>query len=189
MVNLRKTSKAAVEPYMFDAELIDDDPGDSPGSGRAPEQVVTPPVGDMVAGEPRLPVRRVGSAVATAGRVTARAGYVAGQGGASWWRRAWSAATHGTYRGQIRLAEATGDRETLAAWVDRLEKAKDARVARVLALPRAVAAALLTVVVTLAVLLLIAVAVGVLVALTPAAWIGRAGGIWSPPRWTPSGSS
>lgn len=101
------------------------------------------------------PVAATGRAARATGRVTARAGWTAGQGSANWARRAAQAATHGHLREQIRLARLSADREGIAEWTERLEKAKDARQRRLLALPWAVLAVLV-------VALAVAVVAGVL---------------------------
>lgn len=63
------------------------------------------------------------------------AAVVTTQGAQSWATKAWDAATLGVYRRQIRAAEALGDREALADWVDRRERAVQQRRARLMDLP------------------------------------------------------
>ncbi|MEU8199331.1 hypothetical protein AB0C10_36660, partial [Microbispora amethystogenes] len=70
-----------------------------------------------------------------AARVTAHVAVTAGQGWHSWQVRAWDGLTLGVYRRVIRQAEAIGDREALAEWVDRMEKAKHQRHDRLMELP------------------------------------------------------
>ncbi|RSD26449.1 hypothetical protein [Amycolatopsis eburnea] len=73
-----------------------------------------------------------------AGRHTARAGFYAARGGASWAQRAGDAMTHGVVRRQIRIAEVSGDKTLLAEWTDRLNTLKDARRTRLQELPKTV---------------------------------------------------
>ncbi|MCO7195633.1 hypothetical protein [Pseudonocardia sp. McavD-2-B] len=82
------------------------------------------------------PAAKAKRAAGRASRQTARAGYTASQGAFNWARRLAMTATFGGYREQIRLARVNGDREAYAEWVDRLDKAKDSRQKRILALPR-----------------------------------------------------
>lgn len=70
-------------------------------------------------------------------RRAVRVGWTTGQGGLSWISRAYAHATHGYLREQVRLARTAGDRVALAEWSDRLEKARDARMKRLLEMPRA----------------------------------------------------
>ena len=65
----------------------------------------------------------------------ARAAATVGVGWHSWMTRAGDAATMGVYRRQIRIAEATGDREALGEWMDRKERAVSARRNRLMDLP------------------------------------------------------
>jgi len=62
-----------------------------------------------------------------AGRATARAGMMIGQGFGSWARRGWDGATLGVYRRQIEAAEAAGDGERLADWTTRREQVRQQR--------------------------------------------------------------
>ena len=62
-----------------------------------------------------------------AGRATARAGLMIGQGFGSWARRGWDGATLGVYRRQIEAAEAAGDGERLADWTTRREQVRRQR--------------------------------------------------------------
>ena len=68
-------------------------------------------------------------------RVVLVAVLTAGQGGHSWTVRAWDGITLGVYRRQIRAAEAVGDREALAEWVERKQQALDRRRTRLAGLP------------------------------------------------------
>lgn len=96
--------------------------------------------------------------------------WLTAQGHVSWLRRAGSAMTHGTYRAAIRAAEAGGDREALAEWVDRLQKAKNDRSKRLRELPGAVFAVVRVTVFAGFVGLVLAVAVGAGIQFTPGGW-------------------
>jgi DNA segregation ATPase FtsK/SpoIIIE, S-DNA-T family len=72
----------------------------------------------------------------TAGKAALRHGLLVSQGVKSWGGRAWDASTMGVYRRQIKAAEAIGDRELLADWVERKERATEARHRRIMDLPR-----------------------------------------------------
>ncbi|MFG1751451.1 hypothetical protein [Streptosporangium sandarakinum] len=93
-----------------------------------------------------LPVRLAGRVVAvrdaerTAAIVRAvlRTSLTIGQGWHSWLIRSWDALTLGVYRKQIRAAEAAGDREALAEWVERKQRAAVQRHARMMDLPHLV---------------------------------------------------
>lgn len=69
------------------------------------------------------------------GRATLGAGVSIGQGFGSWARRGWDGATMGVHRRQIRVAEATGNQELLAEWVDRKHHATEHRHKRLMNLP------------------------------------------------------
>jgi hypothetical protein len=58
------------------------------------------------------------------------------QGFESWAKRAYDASTMGTYRKAIRAAEAAGDRQALAEWVDRKERAAMIRHRRLMDAPK-----------------------------------------------------
>src|SRR5690606_38510505 len=64
---------------------------------------------------------------AVAVRSTAGAIVLTAAGLGSWCKRAYDAGTMGTYRRQIRAAEAVGDREALGEWLDRKERAVEQR--------------------------------------------------------------
>lgn len=89
------------------------------------------------------------------------------QGYASWVRRAYSAATHGTYRRAITVAEAMGDQESTDRWTDKLEKAKNDRVKRLKELPAVVFGLLSLAITALVIVLVVLVAIGIAVQLTP----------------------
>jgi S-DNA-T family DNA segregation ATPase FtsK/SpoIIIE len=74
-------------------------------------------------------------------RLVARNGFTVVQGIESWARRAWDASTLGVYRRQIRAAEAMGDQQRLAEWLERKEAAAARRHAWVMDTPAVVAAA------------------------------------------------
>ncbi|MET8050548.1 zonular occludens toxin domain-containing protein [Streptosporangium sp. NPDC005286] len=131
----------------------------------------------------RLPVRIAGRAVAVqpspvvrqAAQVTAVAAFTVAQGWHSWAVRAADAATLGVYRRQIRAAEAAGDREALAEWVDRKEKAVHQRHGRLMDLPFLA----LNVAKTLGISLIGALVL--LLALSTAVWatgVGSFGAVW-----------
>lgn len=64
------------------------------------------------------------------------AGLTVAQGFESWTKRAYDASTMGTYRNAIRAAEAAGDRQALAEWVDRKERASMIRHRRLMDAPK-----------------------------------------------------
>jgi S-DNA-T family DNA segregation ATPase FtsK/SpoIIIE len=72
---------------------------------------------------------------ARAGLAVVRAGLTVGQGVESWAKRAWDAGTLGVYRRQIKAAEAAGDMDRLADWIDRREQAAQHRHDRMMDLP------------------------------------------------------
>jgi S-DNA-T family DNA segregation ATPase FtsK/SpoIIIE len=152
---LEVRSAVDAERMVFDAEIVGD------------EQ--RPPGRRMVRGT--VDVVRRGGPVATTGGVvlrgTARGAWVAGQGGVSWARRTGAAITHGHLREQIRLARIAGDREALADWTERLEKAKDARAKRLLELPRMVLGVFAATGLAVAALWLLILAAGITVWASP----------------------
>ncbi|TDW18589.1 cell division protein FtsK [Kribbella kalugense] len=72
----------------------------------------------------------------TTGKVLLRESFTVVQGVESWAKRAWDASTMGTYRRQIKAAEAVGDREELKEWTDRKEMATERRHRRLMDLPK-----------------------------------------------------
>ncbi|GEL20749.1 cell division protein FtsK [Pseudonocardia asaccharolytica] len=74
-------------------------------------------------------------------RLLARNGFTIVQGIESWGRRAWDASTLGVYRRQIRAAEAVGDQQRLAEWLERKEATAARRHAWVMDAPAVVAVA------------------------------------------------
>lgn len=128
-VDLEKRGRGDVVPVL-DGELVEREAG--------PQHVI----GRVIRRQADVVVTRLGSsstaaAADRAARRAVRVGWTAGQGGLSWVARSYGAATHGYLREQIRLARTAGDRAALAEWSDRLEKARDARMKRLLELPRA----------------------------------------------------
>jgi len=124
------------------SSAVEGDVLDQDGQLVRPAPAVPAPAAD------RLPARRpallvlpalpAGREVArTAGRVVVRQA----QGHRVLARRAIDAATHAAIREQVRSARAGGDPAALAEWLDRLHAAKDARRARVRALPAVIRAA------------------------------------------------
>jgi DNA segregation ATPase FtsK/SpoIIIE, S-DNA-T family len=67
-----------------------------------------------------------------------RAGLDIVQGVESWAKRAYDASTMGVYRRQIKAAEATGNQEMLAEWIERKEAAAEKRHNRLMDLPMVV---------------------------------------------------
>lgn len=126
---------ADVDRVVYEGEIVDDTP--------TPGEAVTPAGPRRVSLRAGAVITELGgtqpAAVARrAGRHLVRAGWTSGQGVASWGRRAVSGATHGHLREQVRLSRQAGDRVALAEWCECLEKAKDARVKRLLSLPAAI---------------------------------------------------
>jgi S-DNA-T family DNA segregation ATPase FtsK/SpoIIIE len=126
----------APERYVFDAELVDDEPVAELRQVPRP-RLVARGRGAAVITTMRNPVARVGLAAA-------RAGWLIGHGGLSMLRRAGSALTHGALRAEIRAAQATGERELIAKLLAQLEHAKNDRSQRLKDLPQAVAGVLTT---------------------------------------------
>ncbi|NEA33099.1 FtsK/SpoIIIE domain-containing protein [Streptomyces sp. SID13031] len=71
-----------------------------------------------------------------AGKATMRHTWTVVQGATSFAKRAYDGSTFGTYRRQMRAAEAAGDREALKEWADRKEMATERRHKRLMDLPR-----------------------------------------------------
>ncbi|WP_020388980.1 cell division protein FtsK [Kribbella catacumbae] len=72
----------------------------------------------------------------TASKVVLRESFTVVQGVESWAKRLWDASTMGTYRRQIKAAEAVGDREELKEWTDRKAMATERRHRRLMDLPK-----------------------------------------------------
>ena len=100
----------------------------------------------------------------------ARPVYTTTAGCVSWAKRAGQAATHGAYRSAIQAAEAGGDREALALWVDKFERAKNDRSRRLRELPAAVFGVLRAAMVLGFVGMVLAVVLGLAIQLTPDGW-------------------
>jgi S-DNA-T family DNA segregation ATPase FtsK/SpoIIIE len=96
------------------------------------------------------------------------AGVLVAAGFTSWATRAYDAGTMGVYRRQIRAAEAAGDRELLADWVDRRERAARARHQALMDLPALAVGLAKATVGTLAALVALVVVLGVFVQLSGA---------------------
>ena len=122
---------------VYDGELVDDGPDEE-----APQKLVgrllTEPVHVITELAESNAVRRVGAVA----RPVARAGWTVGQGFVSGAQRAWSGATHGHLREQVRLARGAGDTAALREWEEVLRASKDARATRLLKLPATVGAVL-----------------------------------------------
>ncbi|MGH3828414.1 MAG: hypothetical protein ACRDQX_14785, partial [Pseudonocardiaceae bacterium] len=117
-------------PEVLDGELLTDAENDAvtrrlPGGGLAVRRVVALVV---VVGDTEHPATAIG-------RVALSAGISVGQGFGSWTRRAWDGATLGVHRRQIKTAEAMGNHELLAEWVDRKHHATEHRHNRLRNLP------------------------------------------------------
>lgn len=111
-----------VEQYVYEGEVVDEPQA-------PPIRMLPVPVrGKVIAVRPS-------PGTVKAARVTAHMAFTAGQGWHSWNVRAWDGLTLGVYRRAIRQAEAIGDREALAEWVDRMERAKHQRHDRLMELP------------------------------------------------------
>lgn len=108
-----------LEPVIYEGEIVDDGP-----ALHLPARIVGRDI-----------VVRPSPAVQQAAQITAVAAFTVAQGWHSWAMRAADAATLGVYRRQIRAAEAAGDRDALAEWVDRKERAVQQRRGRLLDLP------------------------------------------------------
>lgn len=171
-------SGGAVEPYVFDAELVDDD---DPAAPRPPTTLARTR-GRAVHLVTTLGASGPGAAGARFARRSARAGWTTGQGLMSWGRRAAMAATHGYLREQVRLTRIAGDRTALADAMDRLEAAKDARQARMRALPAQTLAVLRVVLIVVVGLFVLAVVGGIGAAVQPggntwSSWWDGVGGL------------
>lgn len=134
--------------------------------------------GELVDESPRpRPVRRVVEArpvrvvrnhepTRKATRATGRHSVAIVAGFTSWAKRGWDASTLGTYRRQIKAAEATGDREALAEWLDRKDTAVQRRHDRLASLPKLVGGLAKVALGSLASLLCLVLLVGVFVQLS-----------------------
>ncbi len=164
-VQLEKRAPGSVESTVLEAELVEKLP--RPGAVRVLLQVRYRTTAVVTTLGKTGPVAATGRVVSTSTRLTLRAGWTSAQGGARWVHRAGAALTHGPLRDQVRLAQIAGDRVALAEWSDRLEKAKDARLKRLLDLPKAVLALGIVGGVALALLWLLVALGGVAAQLAP----------------------
>lgn len=116
------TRKAEVEPApeVLDGEIVHEE------VERRPARWVPSTIVRVTQHEP---TRRTARTVAAISVTTAH-------GIESWTVRAWDAATFGVYRRAIKAAEASGDQEALASWVERREAAVERRHKRLLDLPQ-----------------------------------------------------
>lgn len=166
-VQLEKRTTADVESAVLEAELVDDDNPPRGPTVRALLEVRYRTSAVVTTLGKAGPVAATGRAVRTGSRVTLRAGWMSAQGGVHWAQRAGAAATHGPLRDQIRLAQIAGDRLALAEWSERLEKAKDARLKRLLGLPKALLGVALAGMAVLAALWLLVALAGLAAQLAP----------------------
>lgn len=113
-------------------------------------------------------VRRVGQdeRTKTAGKAVIRHGLTVCQGLGSWGTRAWDASTMGVYRRQIKAAEAVGNQELLAEWVERKERASETRHKRLVELPKLAFGVAKVAVGSLAALVVLTLLVGLFVQLS-----------------------
>ncbi|WP_214322109.1 hypothetical protein [Nonomuraea sediminis] len=160
-----------IEPVeeIVDAELVEEDDQPVQTPVRRSRDITVRVVGRLAHAPRSEQARRAGRGV-TGAAVTVL------QGWHSWLVRAWDGLTLGVYRQQIRIAQATGDAEALAAWMDRRQHAADRRHAKLMELPLLVvglAKATAFIVAGVIVLLLV---VSILVAGTGA---GEFGDVWA----------
>jgi S-DNA-T family DNA segregation ATPase FtsK/SpoIIIE len=126
-------------------------------------------------------------------RLVLATGLTVVQGVESWGRRAWDGSTMGTYRRAIRAAEAAGDREALADWADRKERATDLRHKRLMDLPRLAVGLVKALLGGIAGLVALVLVVALLAQLTgTGSFVGVLAGVvgaigWRSPRWRSSG--
>ncbi|MFE7201908.1 cell division protein FtsK [Pseudonocardia alni] len=118
-----------IEQAVIEGELItDQDPDDmEPARQKRAELVRRAGVAARRAPVHVVTTLRESERTVATVRGTARHSLCVYQGVESWAQRAWDGSTMGVYRRQIRAAEAAGDRERLAEWVERKEKAAERR--------------------------------------------------------------
>ena len=134
-VQLEKQAPGEVVPAVLEAELVDDrDGAEPPKPGRAGVLARWQRV-DVIT---QLGSSSAAEVAARRARKVLRAGWTTGQGLVAWARRAQVAATHGVLREQVRLARISGSAEAVLTAAQLLETAKNARMKRLLDLPRAV---------------------------------------------------
>lgn len=124
-IAIRDNDDNEKQPAVIDAELVTSD--------------VRPrrPIIDATGVVRRQTVHVVTTAAAhPRTKTVVRAGLTVLQGFESWGKRAWDGSTMGTYRRSIRGAEASGDRQALAEWVDRRERAAELRHRRLMDAPQ-----------------------------------------------------
>jgi S-DNA-T family DNA segregation ATPase FtsK/SpoIIIE len=146
-------------PGSLARTVIDGEIVKPPGGGWAPRRRVVHLVTTLRESE-QPPARLT--------RQTIGAGVLVAAGFASWASRAYDASTMGVYRRQIRAAEAAGDRELLADWVDRRERAAQARHRALMDLPALAVGLAKAGVGALAGLVVLVIALGVFVQLSGA---------------------
>ncbi|MFG1619532.1 hypothetical protein ACGFI3_42840 [Nonomuraea wenchangensis] len=112
-----------LEPIVYEAEVVEEETPAEPGQDVE------------VRGRAEVERRPSPDRTMRAARALAVAAFTVGQGWHSWAVRAFDGLTHGVHRRQIRIAETVGDREALAAWVDRKAQAAERRHARLMNLP------------------------------------------------------
>lgn len=155
-------------PEVLDGEIVEE------ATERRPARWVPSTVVRVVQHEPiRRRVRTVAGVAVTIGR-----------GFESWSTRAWDAASFGVYRRQIRAAEASGDQQALGEWVDRRERATDARHKRLLELPKVAASAARVTIGTLLGLVMLMLVTALVVQLAGAGtFLGVVDGVLSVIAW------
>jgi S-DNA-T family DNA segregation ATPase FtsK/SpoIIIE len=147
----------SVERYQpREVEVVDAEVVDEPRQTGPVRRIVPAPVVRLVRDER---TRQVGWRSVKAGVTTL-------QGFESWAKRAFDASTLGTYRRQIKAAEAAGDRDALAEWVDRREQAVDRRHRRLMDMPKLAAGFAKILLGSVAALVVIVLLVGLAVQLT-----------------------
>jgi S-DNA-T family DNA segregation ATPase FtsK/SpoIIIE len=102
----------------------------------------------------------------------------------SWRGRAWDASTMGVYRRQIKASEATGDREAVAVWLERMESVKESRHRRLMELPDLMKRLLKVGLISLAAAVVMVLMIGILVQVSGAgAFTDVVGGVLGALRW------
>lgn len=163
-------SDGELEPAteVLDGELVDEE------VERRTARWVPSTVVRVVHHEPtKRTVRRLAGTTVTIGR-----------GFESWSARAWDAGTFGVYRRAIRAAEASGDQQALGEWVDRRERATDARHKRLLDLPKLAAGTARVIIGTLLGLVMLMLVTALVVQLAGAGtFLGVVDGVLSVIAW------
>lgn len=117
---LEPHTEQEIEPIVYEGEVI----SDKPARSFLPSLVVD-----------RVMVIRPSEGTVKVARTTARHGALVLGGWHSWLVRAYEGLTMGAIRQQIRIAQETGDREALAAWIEMRHAAIDRRRDRLMKLP------------------------------------------------------